>query len=261
MKTSPLRASLGRIIDSIGRSHIQERQLRTAASDVDRFDLDQADQDLAYALFEEFFRGSSEVIASRQERYLPWLERASKVTGGLPVVDVGCGRGEVLTLCREHGIAARGVDINDEFYGMLKEQGFDVIHADALEYLRSLEPASLGGIISNSVIEHLAPQQVEALVRIASRVIAPGGCLVLESNNTESPYAMGQFWLDPTHVRPYHAQTLLFWMSGYGFRDGLTQYRTPVPWRHRRLFGRATNYQEFTVVGYKPEQERRNAVA
>ncbi|HYT31144.1 MAG TPA: methionine biosynthesis protein MetW, partial [Thermoanaerobaculia bacterium] len=60
-----------------------------------------------YSLFEERFRGSPEEIAKGQEGYLLELK---EIPG--PVLDVGCGRGELLRLLLDSGIAASGVEIN-----------------------------------------------------------------------------------------------------------------------------------------------------
>src|SRR5690606_38224737 len=57
-----------------------------------------------YRGFENVFRGSEPFIRERQAVYVGYLE------GRQPVLDVGCGRGELLHLLRTHGIEARGVD-------------------------------------------------------------------------------------------------------------------------------------------------------
>jgi len=58
----------------------------------------------AYLGFENVFRGPEALIAQRQRVYLPLLEPHGEV------VDIGCGRGELLDLLREAGVAAVGVD-------------------------------------------------------------------------------------------------------------------------------------------------------
>ena len=61
-----------------------------------------------YLGFEDQFRGSREDIRERLRDYLPIFAGASDV------LDVGCGRGELLDLLREHGINARGLDLNHD---------------------------------------------------------------------------------------------------------------------------------------------------
>ena len=42
------------------------------------------------------------------------------------MLDLGCGRGEFLALCRQAGISARGFDTNERSVADLKQRGFDV---------------------------------------------------------------------------------------------------------------------------------------
>ena len=62
-------------------------------------------------------------------------------------------------------------------------RGLDVEQGLAVEYLRTLEPASLGGIVMIQVIEHLSPQQVIDFVALAAEKVRPGGKVVLETVN------------------------------------------------------------------------------
>ena len=59
-----------------------------------------------YSAFEDRFRGARQEIRTRLEDYLPIL------TSATDVVDVGCGRGELLDLLKARNVAARGVDMN-----------------------------------------------------------------------------------------------------------------------------------------------------
>ena len=51
-----------------------------------------------YRRFEEKYRGSRELIKSRLTVYLPLIQPLKKIYSDLPVVDLGCGRGEWLEL-------------------------------------------------------------------------------------------------------------------------------------------------------------------
>src|SRR5439155_20686990 len=57
-----------------------------------------------YFGFESRMRGSVESIRERQRRYVDDLRHDA------PVLDIGCGRGELLGLLREAGVEARGID-------------------------------------------------------------------------------------------------------------------------------------------------------
>src|SRR2546421_2585477 len=104
--------------------------------------------DALYKGFEDRFRGSVGEIRDKQRVFVPLFAGASDV------LDIGCGRGELLMLLKEHRIAARGVDINADMVATARDRGLDVVQADAAAYLQTLPDASLGGIIASQVIEH-----------------------------------------------------------------------------------------------------------
>jgi SAM-dependent methyltransferase len=157
----------------------------------------------AYIALERRYRGTQEEIAERISFYLPYL------TGKGKVLDLGCGRGEALALLRDHGVPAEGVDSSARMVEICRERGLVAAEGDLLEKLAAAPPGSLGGVVSFHVIEHLPPDVVDRLVRLASRALAPGGVLILETPNPLSlVVAARNFWLDPTHRRPVHPESL-----------------------------------------------------
>jgi len=88
-----------------------------------------------YADFTEHFRGSTVEVSAKLEGYLPDVQRLAGQGG---VVDLGCGRGEWLTLLRAVGVAARGVDANPAFVAAGRARGLDMELGDALGYLRTM---------------------------------------------------------------------------------------------------------------------------
>lgn len=169
----------------------------------------------AYLELERRHRGSEEDVGGRLEVYVPYLSQAPD---GLPVLDLGCGRGEALALLAEAGIPARGVDSNARMVEHCRERGVEAAEGDLFAALESAAAGSLGGVVSFHVIEHLPPAAVGRLVRLAWRALAPGGVLALETPNPLSVVvAARSFWLDPTHVRPVHPDTLRWWFELAGF--------------------------------------------
>ena len=145
------------------------------------------------------------------------------------MLDLGCGRGEFLDLLRAHGISARGLDLNHEMVEASRARGLDVAEADAVTYLSSLPDASLGGLFSAQVIEHLQPDYLLRVLDEAAVKIRPGGVIVLETINPACWVAFFESYIrDLTHVRPIHPQTLQFLLRASGFSPVEIEYRSPV---------------------------------
>ena len=172
----------------------------------------EAGQDSPYASFEDVFRGPEERVRELLEPYVELLR------GHAPVLDVGCGRGELLSLLREAGVEARGVDTDEGMVKRARRLGLDVEHDDGIAYLDRLEPASLGAVTAIHVIEHLPYEQLKRLFAAARTALRPGGLLVAETINPHSLSAFKTFWVDPTHrgpVFPEVARTLAL-IHGFG---------------------------------------------
>jgi SAM-dependent methyltransferase len=178
----------------------------------------------AYVRFEDRHRGTREEIRQRQRAYLDLF------AGAGPVLDVGCGRGEFLELCREAGIEARGIDVDPAMVARCREAGLAVEQADAIAYLDAEPDGGLGAIFCAQVIEHVSPEALVALVRLAHRKLRPGGVLLCETPNPASLTVFsGAFYVDLSHIKPIHPEAARFVLEAAGFRDVEIRYVNPVP--------------------------------
>jgi SAM-dependent methyltransferase len=159
--------------------------------------------DALYAALEDEFRGSRQEIKELLSVYLPKLTEAGIGSESMPILDVGCGRGEWLELLREHRLHASGIDLNRVVLAVCRERGLPVLEADAIEHLRSLPEASLGAVTAFHVIEHLALPQLLNLLDAARRALKPGGVAIFETPNPNNVFVSSRyFYLDPTHRHP-----------------------------------------------------------
>ena len=171
-----------------------------------------------YFAFEARLRGSTADVRERQRPYVDDFRDAA------PVLDVGCGRGELLGLLREAGIEARGVDADADMIAYAAGEGLDVEQSDALAYLERLEEGSLGGIFAGQVVEHLPPAHLLRLLELAARALRPGGLLVAETINPLSPLALRSYFADLTHAQPLVPETLALLARQAGFREVETRF-------------------------------------
>jgi SAM-dependent methyltransferase len=177
-----------------------------------------------YVGFERRFRGDPEAIAAAlAERYLDLLE------ANPPVVDIGCGRAELVGLLAKRGVEAIGVDTDPSMVAEARDRGLDVRQVDGNSFLRGREPGSLGAIIATHLVEHLEFADLVELLELAATRLRPGGVFIAETPNPTSLVVLGNsFILDPTHLRPLHPSLLTFLCEGAGFRDVRLRFHAPA---------------------------------
>lgn len=163
-----------------------------------------------YFDFENHFRGSIAQIKAAQRIYLPYF------AGKKQVLDLGCGRGEFLSLLKEEGIPAVGVDVYEPYADYCREQGLEAFCGDGITFLRQME--QVDGIFVGQVIEHLQTHQITALCEAAYDKLPDGGCLVMETPNpTSLAIYTNAFYIDPSHSKPVHPLTMRYLLEKAGF--------------------------------------------
>jgi SAM-dependent methyltransferase len=171
-----------------------------------------------YFAFEARMRGSTSAVRERQQAY------AADFRDAAPVLDIGCGRGEFLSVLRAAGIESRGIDADADMAAYSRGEGLDVEQADAIVYLESLGDESLGGIFAAQLVEHLPPPTLVRLLELAASKLRPGGLLVAETINPLSPLALRNYFADLTHAQPLVPETLALLAEQAGFREVETRF-------------------------------------
>jgi 2-polyprenyl-3-methyl-5-hydroxy-6-metoxy-1,4-benzoquinol methylase len=166
-----------------------------------------------YFAFESRMRGSVESIRERQRPYVELLRDAG------PVLDIGCGRGELVGLLRDAGVSARGVDADADMVAFARGEGLDVEQADAVAYLQQAADGAFGGIVLAQVVEHLPPPVLVRTLELCARKLRPGGVLLAETINPLSPLALRNYYADLTHAQPLVPDTLELLARQVGFAE------------------------------------------
>jgi SAM-dependent methyltransferase len=176
-----------------------------------------------YMTFENRFR-PERTVRERHSDYRDLLHAHRRV------VDLGCGRGELLELLRDAGVSAYGVELDQDVVAVCQQKGLEVLYGDAVSHIEGLEKGAVDGIVASHVIEHFTPDLLWRLITAAAEKLEEGGILILETPNPESLLAGSiNFHRDPTHVRPVHPDTLSFLCESSGFRDVEIRRLAPVP--------------------------------
>ena len=204
--------------------------------------------DARYALFESVFY-ESPAVASKQRVYIPYLQRAP--TRRLPFLDLGCGRGEFLQILRSEGIEAIGVDVNAWHFGELRAQGFEVVEQDLLTFLED-DRRTYSGASLLQVAEHLTGDVIERALSLVYARLAPGAMIVVETPNTLSPFAMGVFHTDPTHVTPLPPERLRYAVEAAGFMETRTLFQARIPGDQFAGPDPRAHYMDYAIIASRP---------
>jgi len=138
------------------------------------------------------------------------------------LLDVGCGSGAFLHLCRRYGFAVRGLDASARAArGAAEMYGIEVVVGAVDAAPPDLPAGSCDVITMFHVLEHLH-DPVAALTTV-SRWLAPDGDLILQVPNTDSLQARGfggrWYGLDPPrHLVNFNRTSLDAALRRAGFR-------------------------------------------
>jgi O-antigen chain-terminating methyltransferase len=180
-----------------------------------------------YMRLEQAFRGDPALIAARQFQYVAHVRPC--VSESTPLLDLGCGRGEWLSLLNSEGLPAFGIDGNPVAVSLCQSKGLKVEHAYITETLSSIPKGSLGAVTLFQVLEHLPFADVLSVLGQARELLTPDGVLIAEIPNSETlRVGAGTFWIDPTHDRPLFPPVLRFLAEEAGFSRIQSIYSSPL---------------------------------
>jgi len=152
-----------------------------------------------------------------------------------PVIDIGCGRGLILSQLKENGWDPHGVEVSEHAAWHAKDRGAKIHVGDFLD--ADYPDDHFHAVIFWHSLEHL-PRPVEAL-RKAHRILKKGGLIVVAVPNSDSLQAQltGKDWfhLDiPRHLHHFGLQSLRRVLDLAGFRvvqeDHFSFEQNPYGW-------------------------------
>ncbi|MEO6760871.1 MAG: methyltransferase domain-containing protein [Candidatus Saccharimonadales bacterium] len=195
---------------------------------------DNHDFDHFYKLFEDEFRGSEEVIKERVSEHLVYFSSLPPKIKNLPIIDIGCGRGEFLSLMKEHKFKAIGVDMNKRMVDRANSLGFKAVESDALTYLKSQKTNSIVAITGFHIVEHIPFEPLMKVFEECYRTVIPGGFTLFETPNPQAlTVGANTFYLDPSHQRPIPPPLLEFMLKSVGFKTSIiTLHRVKPKIKH-----------------------------
>jgi len=165
-----------------------------------------------YAIDADEYFVHHEIKTRDEQAYVLLGEAESLIHSRGHLLDVGCGRGELLRAARDRGWSATGIELSSTFADYAeKHSQAEILRVPLAEC--AFPSQSFDVVILQAVLEHLyAP---DAVIREISRILRPGGVLYTDVPNEEGLYARlgnmyqmlrGRDWvinLSPT-FSPFH---------------------------------------------------------
>lgn len=146
------------------------------------------------------------------------------------IVDLGCGQGRLLHYLRERGYRHLiGVDINPDQVRRARQVIPDIDQANALDFLLCFRD-EFDLIVAQDLIEHLTKDEALHVIERCYAALKPGGRLILQTPNADSPFAMAIRYGDPTHEICFNTNALGRLLTQFGFTAIEARELGPVPW-------------------------------
>jgi SAM-dependent methyltransferase len=109
------------------------------------------------------------LVPSIEKSYEVIAESIVKVFSPRSVVDVGCGRGQLLTALKRQGVSCYGLEYSSAALNICRQNGLDVIKFD-LEYDTLPDNLRSDLVVSTEVAEHLPEHCADRFVCILSAI-------------------------------------------------------------------------------------------
>lgn len=155
------------------------------------------------------------------------------------ILDVGCGRGGLVYWLSQSGYRnVEGIDVSAEQVEIAHQLGIaNVRQADLTEYLGSRQEY-YNALILRDVVEHFPREQIVKVLELCRAAARPGGVVIVQVPNAESPFFGRIRYGDFTHELAFTSTSVTQLFNVLGFVD-LRVYPTEPVVRGVRSLGRA----------------------
>jgi 2-polyprenyl-3-methyl-5-hydroxy-6-metoxy-1,4-benzoquinol methylase len=179
-----------------------------------------------------------------QQDYQRWADAAAyrlhdwlPADTTVPVLDLGCGAGQFLYLLRQRGYDnLTGVDRSPEQVALARTwcPQATILQGDVREALSEAR-GRYGLITGFDIIEHFRKEEQLQFLEAVVGALRPGGRLILQTPNAESPWFGAPAYSDYTHEWFFTPRGLGYLLRHCGLQGYLARQVGPYPhgWRSR----------------------------
>ena len=146
------------------------------------------------------------------------------------IAEVACGNGKLLHLLRELGYTnLYGVDVSADQVASARQVVPTIDHGNALDWLTERREV-FDLLIALDFIEHLHRHEAIRFLHLCQAALRPGGRLVLQTPNADSPFGLQMRYGDLTHEWAFSANQLGRLLKRTGFGSIESRSQGPIPW-------------------------------
>ena len=145
-----------------------------------------------------------------------------------PVVDLGCGRGDLVRLLQVDGFDAEGIDISPEQAALARAAGVARVRQGDFRAVLAGHRAHYAAITATDLLEHLTKPEVLQTFDDVAAALAPGGIFVGRVPNAVSPLGGHIRNGDFTHQTSFTARSIRQLAAAAGFDTVLARSCPPA---------------------------------
>lgn len=182
--------------------------------------------------FQEFSQSYGKILEPRLKKIVSFL----RIKPGLRVLDIGCGRGELVLWAAAQGAEAVGIDYSSEAIKLAKlarskqakkiQERTKFLHMDAKKL--DFDNGAFDLILLTEVIEHLYPEELKLILSKISKILKSDGLLFIHS----APNRWFNNYIYPFYCYPVSSFLVFFWrlLTGKSYPNLSTpgKIRTPL---------------------------------
>ena len=145
------------------------------------------------------------------------VARRSHLLGHLaaPVLDVACGRGDLLEALRDARMPASGAEADPRLLALATAAGLPAVRQSPLVAVGRASDGELGSVAALGVLETIGSQAAADLIGLSADKLAPGGRLLVESADVDG----AKVWADPGTRRPQDPEWIAWLCREAGFSE------------------------------------------
>jgi 2-polyprenyl-3-methyl-5-hydroxy-6-metoxy-1,4-benzoquinol methylase len=136
-----------------------------------------------------------------------------------PIIDIGCGQGELVRLLLADGYTAEGVDVSAEQVAIAHAGNLPEVRKGDYRELLADRTRRFAAVTATDLLEHLTKDEVLETFTLVASVLAPGGAFIARVPNAVSPLGGHIQYGDFTHETCYTARSVSQLAAAAGFES------------------------------------------